>query len=159
METLFTSDPHLGHRNIHMFRDCVSSENNARAFMAEARQRMNKRTVTWFLGDVAFDYETLLAIKALPGRKKLVKGNHDDMISTAQQLEVFEEIYGMVKFKEFWITHCPIHPDELRGKRNIHGHVHSATIMNEGKTDPRYINICPENLSRYFISLEEIRSL
>ena len=62
------------------------------------------------------------------------------------------EVYGFVKYKEFWLSHCPIHPNELRGKVNIHGHVHNKTII-----DCNYFNTSCENVDFKPISLENIR--
>ena len=70
------------------------------------------------------------------GRKVLICGNHDTDHNPMKILcEYFDEVYSLYKWHEFWLSHCPIHPDELRGKLNIHGHVHHATI-----NDKRYFN-------------------
>lgn len=154
----FTADPHLGHKNIHKLRSFVDSpEQNTQLFLREAARKLSKRSVTYFLGDVAFDLDSLKLIDKLKGRKILIKGNHDDKVPTRDQLKVFEEIQSLVKYKRFWLSHAPIHHDELRGKRNIHGHVHNATILDGIKEDQRYINICPEARWQYFTSLDEIR--
>lgn len=156
----FCADPHLGHRNIQKFRKFVtSSEDNTAQFLAEASKKLHKRSITYFLGDVAFDYDALGDIITLPGRKILIKGNHDDKVSTKAQAEVFEEIHGIFKYKKFWLTHAPLHPAELRGKINLHGHVHNATIRRWwGGIDSRYMNLCPDVTGQYFISLDEVRA-
>jgi len=152
MTIYFTSDPHLGHKNIHKLRDVASPEENVRLFFEEARRKLHKRCLIYFLGDVMFDIKYLEMIKALPGRKKLIKGNHDELLTLENIKDVFESVDGIIKYKKFWLTHAPMHPDELRNKVNIHGHVHYATIP-----DKRYVNICPEETGQYFITLEEIR--
>lgn len=38
------------------------------------------------------------------------------------------KVYSLVKYKGFWLSHAPIHPEELRGCKNIHGHCHDAVI-------------------------------
>jgi calcineurin-like phosphoesterase family protein len=119
------------------------------------RRVLTKKSVLYVLGDVAFTMEAMAEFEALPGRKVLVRGNHDNF-----QLEVyknvFEDILGLARYKEFWLSHAPVHPNELRGKINLHGHVHFKTIE-----DSRYINICPENLipkfGRPYITLDEVR--
>jgi calcineurin-like phosphoesterase family protein len=153
MQVYFCADPHLGHRNIHKFRDVVSCEQNTKLFLNEAWKKLNKRSLTFYLGDVAMDDDHLMLIDAFPGRRILVGGNHDDMTSFDLRKEVFEDIHGMIKYKEFWLSHCPIHPDELRGKKNIHGHVHKKTIP-----DNRYFNACVDVTMQYFISLQEVRA-
>ena len=154
----FCADPHLGHKNIHKFRDFVSSsEDNTYRFLKEAGLKLHKRSITYFLGDVAFDEESLELVGGLPGRKILIKGNHDNQVSTKLQSLVFDEIHGLFKYKKFWLSHAPIHPNELRGKVNLHGHVHSATIKRFGFIDRRYMNLCPDVTGRYFMSLDEVR--
>lgn len=155
----FCADPHLGHKNIANFRHFVkSSEDNTAQFLAEANKKLHKRSITYFLGDVAFDNDSLGIIDRLQGRKILVKGNHDDSTSTKFQALVFDEIYGLFKYKKFWLSHAPIHPAELRGKVNLHGHVHNATVRRFGFIDRRYMNLCPDVTGQYFMSLDEVRS-
>ena len=45
-------------------------------------------------------------------------------------------------------------PDKLKGKINLHGHVHSNNI-----DDLLYFNVSMENINYTPISLEEIRSI
>jgi calcineurin-like phosphoesterase family protein len=156
----FCADPHLGHRNIYKFRDSVSStEDNTAQFIDEAELKLHKNGITFFLGDVAFNDESLSIIDKLKGRKVLIKGNHDDLVSTKDQSLVFNEIYGLFKYKKFWLSHAPIHPAELRGKVNLHGHVHSATVKRFGMVDKRYLNLCPDVTGQYFTSLDEVRRI
>lgn len=160
MSTYFTSDPHLGHRNIAGFRSYVrDSAHNTEIFLEDYERTVRKNDVVYFLGDVAFDLESLDLLRRVRGRKILIKGNHDDSVPTRFHAEVFTEIHGMLKYKGFWLTHCPIHPNEMRGRLgNIHGHVHDATI-----DDERYLNVCVDNLKRNtgnsLISLEEVRCI
>lgn len=158
MQILLAADPHLGHKNIHKFRDVETCEQNTLQFLKEAKRKLHKRTITYYLGDVAFDQEHLNIIKELPGRRLLIKGNHDDMTTTAAQLECFEEIHGMMRYKGMWLTHAPIHPQQLFGMLNVHGHVHEKTVTRCGHPDQRYLNLCPDVTGQYFTSLEEVRS-
>ena len=153
------ADPHLGHTNIADFRDNARScQHNTDLFVKEYKERVNKRTLVWFLGDVAFNQESLDIISELPGRKRLIMGNHDDL-PPQSYTDVFERVRGLTKWHEFWLSHEPIHPLELRGKLNVHGHVHNATLK-----DPRYINVCPDNLQNitpwtYLISINDLRDM
>jgi calcineurin-like phosphoesterase family protein len=87
-------------------------------------------------------------------KKVLVLGNHD-ILTTQEYLSVFDEVQGLVKKYGMWISHAPVHPNELRGKYNVHGHVHYASIE-----DDRYFNVCPEVLwpkyGRCLVSLQEM---
>lgn len=169
----FCSDLHLGHKNIGKFRAPLvnSTEENTERILKDWKAVVTKRDTVYVLGDFCFDkylYERILdELKA--GKILLVRGNHDDKFTTEELLEFFDEIYGIVRYKGFWLTHAPVHPDELRGKVNLHGHVHYNTItrrqiglpLNIQEDDPNYFNCCPENLwpkyGRCLVSLDEIR--
>lgn len=168
MSVYFIGDPHFGHKNLPRFRKFISSsEENEKLICDEWKAKLNKRSIIYVMGDAAFTTEALDLYSWLPGKKILIKGNHDDMVSTMAQLNVFDEVHGMLKYKGFWITHCPISKYELRGKINLHGHTHNATIMKRtwyGKKieDPDYFNLCPDviypKFGKCILSLEEVRS-
>ncbi len=87
----------------------------------------------------------------MKGNKHLILGNHDKFtLETYSQY--FNKIHGFMKKGGFWLSHAPIHPKELRGRVNIHGHVHSKSIP-----DPRYFNVSVEALGGIPISMDEIR--
>lgn len=152
MSVFFTGCTHLGHRNITKYRPFVSSmDDNTAIITREWNERVRKKDIVYVMGDAAFDDLSLETFSLLPGRKILIKGNHDDFVSTSDQASVFEEIHGMLKYKGMWLTHCPIHPDELRGKNNVHAHVHQKSIMKKtwyGRKvlDRRYLNTCVDSL-------------
>jgi calcineurin-like phosphoesterase family protein len=153
-EVYFCSDLHFGHTNIDSMR-CVT--NNQALITADWFGTVARKDLVYVLGDAAFTAEGLDAIKSLPGRKVLVRGNHDTL-NIKDYLNVFEDVLGIAKYKEFWLTHAPIHPSELRGRVNLHGHVHFNTIH-----DCRYFSCCPENLwevaSNSLASLRIVREL
>lgn len=167
MSVYFVGDLHLGHKNIANMRSFVSSaDDNTEKIVKDWRDRVNKRGIVYVMGDAAFSQEALDIISHLPGKKILIKGNHDDSVSTLAQTNVFAEIHGLLKYKGFWLQHSPIHPDELRGKICIHGHVHNATVMKNtwyGKKviDNRYFNMCPEVIypkyGKIILSLDEVK--
>ena len=82
------------------------------------------------------DYLDIVASR-LNGWIRFMPGNHDDVIP----LHVDLIVPHPYKYKKQWLSHCPMHPDELRGNNNIHGHIHSHTI-----DDPRYFNVCCERI-------------
>lgn len=168
----FCSDLHLGHKNIGKFRAPLvnSTEENNTRIINEWKTHVTKRDIVFVLGDFCFDKELYDSLD-LPGEKKiLIRGNHD-RFQTKQYLTFFDEIEGIVKYKGIWLTHAPIHVDELRGKVNLHGHVHYNSIGFDGIdeltgeqdrfSDDRYFNCCPENLwpkyGRCLVSLDELR--
>lgn len=154
----FCSDLHLGHKNIEKFRAPLvsSNEENTSRILDDWNKNVTKRDVVFVLGDFCFDV-TLFDTLNLPGYKKyLIRGNHD-RFQTLKYMQFFDEVEGLFKYKGFWLSHAPIHPNELRGKINLHGHVHFQSVE-----DSRYINCCPENLwpkyGRCLISLDEARN-
>ena len=169
MSVYMIGDPHLGHKNIAKFRPFVtSSEDNSRLIKDDWTRRIGKNDVIYVLGDAAFDQDGLDLLGNLKGRKILVKGNHDDLVSTAAQSKVFEEIHGMLKYKGLWLTHCPIHPNEMRKRKgNVHGHVHLQSIKKRNLfgrkvLDKRYLNVCVDVIypkyGSVLISLDQIRN-
>lgn len=151
---LFMGDAHLGHKNSLRWRPGFSSiEQYGEVVRTNYCKKVTKRDVVYWTGDAVMDPAWLPFIKALPGKKILVMGNHDiEYISCRELLTAFDEVAGMIKYKEFWLTHSPIHPNELRNKINIHGHVHTNTVQ-----DCRYVNTSMENISYTPVSLHEIR--
>jgi calcineurin-like phosphoesterase family protein len=167
----FGSDFHWGHKNIGKFRaPFISSEEENRTRIQEDwKQQVGKRDDVYLLGDFCFDVEMMEQILDMPGQRKfLVRGNHDEF-DLGVYAKYFHNIYGIKKYKDFWLSHAPIHPDELRGKINLHGHVHYASICKPfnpisdvtQEEDQRYFNCCPENLWLKFksslVSLDQIR--
>lgn len=157
MSTFFISDLHLGHENIMKFaagfRTGETIEDHDQWLINNWNSVISKRDLVWVLGDVAIKTEHLYKLNQLKGRKKLVLGNHDDP-NVLLYTPYFEEICGLVRYKEFWLSHCPIHPAEFRKRKfNIHGHVHQNSIIG----DSRYINVCVEALNGIPIELEYLR--
>lgn len=158
----FISDAHFGHKNVANFGGRpVSGPIDNEHWITECWQSLvsnktahDRADRVYCLGDMAFDEDSLHIIRQLNGVKFLIKGNHDH--SSELERDVYATIEGIFKYKGFWLSHCPIHPEELRGKPNAHGHVHTNTLA-----DPRYFNLCVENLyakfGRPMISLDELR--
>ena len=154
-----TSDWHFGHTGVERFRTEFGNVNEMEGLLLENYlSTVNKRDIVWMLGDMAFDSDSLNLIKQLPGIKNLVMGNHDtDKIRSkddlsAQMFLTYDNIHSLVSYKGFWLSHAPIHPIELRGKNNIHGHVHSYSLEDE-----RYINVCPEVSDYKLVKFQDIK--
>ncbi len=157
MNTWVIGDMHFGHKNICKFRPKFDSAEEHEEHIIERWNDTVKKggDRIFVLGDAAFTLEGLTKFKRLTGHKFLIRGNHDGL-ATQHYLAFFEEVYGIIAYKNAWLSHAPIHPNELRGRINVHGHVHSATIQLPHSTafgsvtghgfqnDPRYVNACPE---------------
>jgi calcineurin-like phosphoesterase family protein len=150
---LFLGDLHAGHKAIAKYRTEFRDEQDHFEFMeGQYHKRVTKRDKCFFMGDAVFSKERLDQIAKWPGQKVLICGNHDtENISMRELTEVFD-VHALMKYKEFWLSHAPMHTIELRGKCNIHGHVHQFTVP-----DKRYFNTSLENIGFELISLHEIR--
>lgn len=156
----FISDLHFGHRNILKFsptRGGDTVEEHDEWLLEQINSTVKKRDVLWLLGDLAFSREGLEKVSKIHCQKHIILGNHD-VYPVADYLKLGTLRPGLWKYKGFWLSHAPIHKDELRGKPNIHGHVHSQTIQSIFPIDdPNYINVCVEPLNGKPINIEEIR--
>lgn len=143
-----TSDWHFGHKGIIKFRPFSTMEYMEDHLMERALEVLTKRDVLYCLGDMAFDMRGLDKLYALPCKKILVRGNHDNHLTTEQFLTVFDEIEGAISYKKYWFTHIPIHPSEMRNRiGNVHGHTHGGGP---------YEHQLGENWHQYFSALPEV---
>jgi len=159
----YISDCHFGHKNILKYRPEFSSiEEHDGTIMDNILSVVTKRDTLIMLGDMFFTAEELQdkgnILRKVPGWAHLVLGNHDtDNAKRADNVGnmwgMFDSVHGITTRNGFWLTHAPIHPVELRGKKNIHGHVHRGTL-----DDERYINVSCENVNYKPISLDDIRA-
>jgi calcineurin-like phosphoesterase family protein len=164
----FISDLHLGHRNILKYRSQFDTiEEHDSVILDNILSRVTKRDVLWILGDVIFErglndknVELLRTIRKNVGWIKVVIGNHctdnkfrQDLLKYLLLTGIYDEVHGLVGYKNHWLSHCPIHPDELRGKVcNIHGHLHDYVLE-----DKRYFSVCCEQVNYTPISFQEIK--
>lgn len=160
MANYFTSDWHLGHRVITKYRSQFKTiEEHDNAIFAEA-EKLTKRDIIFVIGDFLFDCDDfeyyLERISKLSCRIKLIMGNHDSLKLYSQTIAKNIEIQlPLFTYKSFWISHCPIHPDELRNRiGNIHGHLHNATL-----DDNRYFDVGLDKNNFKFINWEDIREI
>ena len=156
-KVFFISDLHLKHASVLNFRENYRSkalnvttiEEHDQKIFDLWNDKVSKRDKVFVLGDLGYDIGRL---KKLPGSKVLHIGNHDRK-RASEYLNVFDDIIGPIKHKGFWISHFPIHPCELWGKKCIHGHIHSLVIP-----DPMYINVSIEHTKGEPIDFDDIQS-
>ena len=139
----FFSDLHLGHKRILEFsgdyRGGGTIDEHDTWVINQINSVVNKRDTLWLLGDLAFTREALYRLSEIKGYKKIILGNHDGF--PIEEYMKFGRVYpGIVKYNKHWLSHAPVHPTELRGCPNIHGHVHHNTLP-----DNRYYNVSVEN--------------
>lgn len=168
----FIGDLHFGHKNIVNIRSDFKSSYEHDEFLVETwNQKVKKNDLVYVLGDVAFNVEGLEKVRRLNGRKILVRGNHDEE-NIHRYLVFFADVVGIRAYKDetgrYWLSHCPIHPDERRGRENIHGHVHfhhvsrqlkndDGVLIDEWERDPWYLNVSAEVVDYEPKTTKEIR--
>lgn len=156
------SDTHFGHRNILKYRPEFSTIEEHDQTIMEGIRSLNKRDSLWILGDCFFTWDSLRFLGemcSIVDNVNWIFGNHDTDRAERQQVLrhalmsfPLSKVGSMFKYgKHFWLTHYPIHPAELRGRRNIHGHVHRETIK-----DTRYINVCCEALDYKPVNIQTL---
>lgn len=147
----FTSDLHLGHEKVAGLRGFNSAEDHDIAILGNWHSTVQDEDIVWVLGDLCMGNPTsaLAALKTLPGRKRLVLGNHDAGHSinrnahrwAAPYAEVFEHVATCARTKiqgrEVLLSHFPYDRDrgEARhlqwrlpdlGATLLHGHTHGT---------------------------------
>lgn len=157
------SDLHIGHAGILKYRPEFSSIEEHDGLLKEnIKSAGSKRNQLWMLGDCFFDWEAykfLQEIAPYYERINFVPGNHDtdnnervEILKESIKQGYYAKVGSMFKQSGFWLTHPPIHPDELRGCINIHGHVHSKTVR-----DPGFINVSCENVRYKPVNLHQLK--
>lgn len=156
----FTSDLHLGHKNIFKFgqRSHETLEHMHVAIMDAWNRKVKKqRDIVYVLGDVAMDITALKWLNYMNGSKRLVLGNHDKF-DYPVYTKYFDKVYHFHKaYHGMVLTHIPIHPCELKNRNwlwNVHGHIHDPL---KDIKDDRYFNVNMDIIGYAPISLEELR--
>ena len=138
-------DTHFGHQAIGDYRrhmGIASMKQNEEVICDNWNDLVKKKDLVFVMGDAAFTEEGIDLFGKLKGRKILIRGNHD-MCKTISYLRVFADVYGTRGYKECWLSHIPIHPDDMRKKTfNIHAHKHCDNVIG----DARYINVCLDHI-------------
>lgn len=169
MNRFFISDLHLGHKNILTFkRDngeplrAFSDVDEMHAVMVDRWNAVvrNRDTVV-VLGDVVIGRWGFQYLKAMRGRKILVKGNHD-IFKLKDYAEHFEDIRAYDVKNGVIYSHVPVHPHSMgRFGINVHGHLHQRQVLvdesDPSSIDPRYFNVSVERLDYTPMALEDLK--
>jgi calcineurin-like phosphoesterase family protein len=150
---LFFSDPHFSHEKMAINRGFSSVEEHDNHIIENWNKKVSKRDIVWLLGDITMEKRTPYPLLGkLNGLIRVVAGNHDRPQDTQELLKYVQSISGLVKYKGFALSHCPIHESEIsRFRGNIHGHVHANSLP-----DHRYFNVSAENINYTPISFKEL---
>ena len=148
-------DTHFGNDRIVRFRTQFQTEEEHSSFICKKwNETIKDRDIVYVLGDVADSHSGLRRFASLRGRKILVRGNHD-VFSTDEYLKYFEEVHGALLYKGYWLTHIPIHPEELYGRSNIHGHTHRGGPREVHYSSREGRNRVPRTPATYFCTCAE----
>lgn len=145
IDVWFTSDMHLGNGRCAATRKLNSSEEHDYYLTENINSYVPKRGKLYILGDAIDSMHGIKWAKNIQCQNiELIIGNHDQFPLQVYTEELGWKVHGFKKYRDFWLSHPPIHPHEIREQlANIHGHVHEW-----GDTyaidDPRYFNVNPE---------------
>jgi calcineurin-like phosphoesterase family protein len=147
------ADLHLGHVNMALKRGFPSVELHDSFIVRQWNSVVNKKDTVWILGDITMEKSKMYyLLDQMNGFKKVVLGNHDQPQHVPELLKYVNSVCGMIKYKGFILSHCPIHECEIdRFSKNIHGHVHENTL-----NDSRYVNVSCEAINYTPIEISTI---
>lgn len=160
MSIFFTSDLHLGHARIVELshRPFDSIQQHDLAIFDRWTATVKDDDIVWVLGDISVEgtwKHALEVMGSLPGRKRLVTGNHDQawvgkgdfMKYMAEYLKVFEVVTpwarASVEGVKVNLSHFPYEGDHTEADRYdmyrlrvndrplLHGHTHSTEKVSE----------------------------
>lgn len=142
----FTSDWHIGHKNVIGFcdRPFPTLTEMHEALVSNWNERVKPNDIGYFLGDMSFSGVGLTEkyIRQLNGFKVLVRGNHDTgsagrFINMGFDLVVPNYCIVIVKEEAMYASHYPFnctrYPErcpEDKGQWILHGHTHSKQKRN-----------------------------
>lgn len=165
-EVFLVGDLHLGHRNICKYRpEFTSTEEHDKFVTEQVLTVAHKRNTLVLMGDCFFTEESLDSLREFRkafGRIVFIIGNHDSdnqlrqrNIKTIFKEELIDDIHSLWSYKGYWLSHAPIHHEELRGRKNIHGHCHTYVISDT----ENYKCVSLEQIEYKPISLKELRKV
>lgn len=151
----FIGDLHFGHEKVSGLRGFRNTASHDAAIISRWERQVSDGDVVYVLGDISGgsrsgEFGALEILGNLPGRKRLVAGNHDSISSIHRTLsphtelfrDVFERIGDFARIKteqrQVLLSHYPYDEDHTEGSRYIgfrlpnlglpliHAHTHST---------------------------------
>lgn len=164
-KVFFISDTHFGHVDIKRKRPLFSStfEHDETITDNILTTCDRKRDTLYILGDVVIHRDSLSYLKRVcegVAFVRIILGNHDNEFTRKHNPTVPEllacgvtSVHGVIRYKESWLTHVPIHESEFRTREfNIHGHNHKMEVIE----DKRYINVACEHVNYTPVGYKEL---
>ena len=137
-------------------------------YMFSILEVLNKNDLVFILGDMLFDgpnYELYLErLRHLKCRIRFIMGNHDSLKLLKEGF--LEHRAPLANYKGMWLSHCPIHPQEMRNRTGcVHGHLHSGRVLKDSINqfldkviDHRYFNVNIEDNNYQLVPLDTIKT-
>lgn len=168
----FTSDLHFGHRKLCTELRGMSADESAELILGRWNSLLNDDDQVFILGDISMSHpREVECLRYLHGRKTVIGGNHDTPKCAWVMQDLGIPVLGCYEYKDFILTHIPVHPLELtRYRGNIHGHVHIGANPEKGFYDSsllgrgyynvntelhRYTPVSFDTILRHFEALED----
>lgn len=128
MKTYLIADTHFNPDNIETY--CQRPADFTRLLVREWANAVHPEDTIIHLGDVAIgNYGQFVGnmLNSLPGRKILVRGNHDRKHSNSWWMtNGFDFACDAMLFRNAWLTHEPSRRWPPHAEYNIHGHLHNC---------------------------------
>jgi calcineurin-like phosphoesterase family protein len=165
-----TSDTHFNHSKILDFKDYIgkpcrefdSVEQMNQCMLDNWNDTVGPKDTVIHCGDVLFGLDKVDWLTAnfakLPGKKRLVLGNHDNVKHVAP---FFKDIQLWIELPGVICTHTPLHASTLEERHRwgdngpgiiAHGHIHSNP-----SPDGPYKCVCVEQINFTPIHIDEVR--
>ncbi len=137
IETYVIADTHFGHKGVCNFtnskgkkiRPWDNTEEMDEALIKNWNEIVKENDKVFLLGDAVINRKAIPTLGRLNGNITLVGGNHDTF-RLEEYLPYFKDIKGCVIYKDYILTHVPVHPSQkYRFKGNIHGHLHHNKVL------------------------------
>lgn len=123
--TWLTTDTHLFHKRL--AEAGLRPENFHDRVVSEWRANITTDDLVIHLGDVALGRRSAVAelLPTLPGRKVLVRGNHDKESDGWYMNHGFMIVVESMVFRDVLLTHRPTDALPKGAVGNVHGHLHN----------------------------------
>lgn len=168
--TFVISDTHFNHDAILTFKDYAgkpprvfdSVDHMNQCMLDNWNDTVGPNDTVIHCGDVLFGHNKVDWLAAnfakLPGKKRLVLGNHDNVKFLAP---FFKDIQLWIQKDDFIFTHTPLHPSTLAEAHrfgdgdilNVHGHIHSNP-----SPDGPYKCVCVEQINFTPVNIDALRT-
>jgi calcineurin-like phosphoesterase family protein len=129
-KTYIISDTHLKHAKVATY--CQRPENFTELIHNNVMTIVKPEDTLIHVGDVGIDKEEgpdgfMRLVREWPGKKILVRGNHDDKSCVWYMDHGFDFACDAMLYRGVWFTHHPwIDPLPKGAHVNVHGHLHNV---------------------------------